>query len=81
MISGLFGIEGRYPYLDKDLIQAFINLKTTIKNQRYKNCLASFLVENNYPFEEEVKDGFYPKKSKYTIYERVYNKFKNIFIN
>ncbi len=81
MISGLFGIEGRYPYLDKDLIQAFISLKTTIKNQRYKNCLASFLVENNYPFEEEVKDGFYPKKSKYTIYERIYNKFKNIFIN
>ena len=81
MITGLFGIEGRYPYLDKDLIQSFINLTTAIKNDRYKNCIASFLDVNNYPFEEEVKDGFYPKKSKYSIIERISNKLKKLLIN
>ena len=80
MIAGLFGIEGRYPFLDKDLIQQFLRLSTSLKNSRYKNCIANFLEINNYPYESGKKIGFVPQKTKFTIRERINYRIRN-FLN
>ena len=58
MITGLFGIEGRYPFLDSELTQEFLSLNVNLKNFKYKNCIANFLDMEKYPYEENIKIGF-----------------------
>lgn len=58
-IGGSFGIEGRYPYLDKDVVQSFINLSPKLKNMYFKSPLTNFLKINNYPINY-IKKGFNP---------------------
>ena len=79
MVAGLFGIEGRYPFLDKDLIQQFLQLSVELKNSRYKNCIANFLEINHYPYESGTKLGFVPQKTKFTIIERAQYRLRNLF--
>ena len=57
-VSGAFGIEGRYPYLDKNVVQEFLWLDSKLKNSFYKSPLHHFLTKNNYPFKPNVKVGF-----------------------
>ena len=56
-ISGMHGIEGRYPFLDKDLVQEFLWLSKDLKMKFYKSPLHNYLTNNNYPFKVE-KQGF-----------------------
>jgi asparagine synthetase B (glutamine-hydrolysing) len=56
------GIEGRYPFLDSDCVQAFLNLSSDLKNVEYKAPVANFLRTYSYPFEEGKKHGFSPGK-------------------
>jgi asparagine synthetase B (glutamine-hydrolysing) len=63
-ISGAYGLEGRYPYLDKFVVQEFLWLSSKLKNSQYKSVLYNYLKENNYPFEKDVKVGFKLTKSK-----------------
>lgn len=49
-ISGSFGIESRYPLLDKQVVQEFLSLKHKLKNKYFKSPVTNFLKENNYPF-------------------------------
>ena len=80
IISGLHGIEGRYPYLDKDLVQEFLNLTPELKNRIYKAPLDYFLEKNNYPFEKGIKIGFScDPRTKFTSYQEKKKKFKNFF--
>ncbi len=58
MITGLFGIEGRYPFLDSELTQEFLSITAKLKNSKYKNCIANFLDIENYPYAENTKIGF-----------------------
>lgn len=58
-ITGSFGIEGRYPFLDKKVVQSFINLKPELKNNYFKAPLSYFLMKNNYPINN-IKQGFNP---------------------
>ena len=58
MISGLFGIEGRYSFLDSELIQEFLLINSNLKNYKYKNCIANFLDIEKYPYQKKVKIGF-----------------------
>ena len=58
MITGIFGIEGRYPFLDYELTQEFLSLNANLKNYKYKNCIANFLDMEKYPYEENIKIGF-----------------------
>ena len=58
IISGLHGIEGRYPYLDKYVVQEFLWLTKDLKNNMYKAPLDYFMTKINYPFDKEVKLGF-----------------------
>ena len=76
MVSGLYGIEGRYPFLDLKVIQEFIHLKSDLKNKKYKSCISEFLERENYPFEMNAKEGFNPMSSQMNIFEKLIIKSK-----
>ena len=67
-VAGHFGIETRYPFLDKDLVQEFLWLSADLKNSKYKSCLDEYLKVNNFPYQPSEKRGFHVvekgKKSK-----------------
>lgn len=56
--AGVFNIETRYPFLDKDVVQEFLWLKPELKNRNYKAPLFEYLTRNNFPFEKNRKIGF-----------------------
>ena len=56
--SGIWGIETRYPYLDKDVVQEFLWLTSELKNKHYKSVLHDYFVKNNFPFDVGRKVGF-----------------------
>ena len=57
-VAGSYGIETRYPYLDKYVVQEFLWLQHTLKNSNYKSVLYEYLTQSNYPFEPDIKRGF-----------------------
>jgi len=57
-VAGAYGIEGRYPFLDKYVVQEFLWLTAELKNKNYKSPLDNYLVTNNFPFEKNQKTGF-----------------------
>ena len=59
-VGGTYGIECRYPFLDRDLVQEFLWLSSDLKNKYYKAPIREFLVKNNFPFKEGLsgKVGF-----------------------
>ncbi|AYV84292.1 MAG: hypothetical protein Hyperionvirus21_26 [Hyperionvirus sp.] len=57
-VSGSQGIEGRYPYLDKKLVQEFLWLTPELKNSYYKAPLDYYLKSHSYPYEDGIKRGF-----------------------
>ena len=57
-IAGTYGIEGRYPFLDKDVVQEFLWLSAELKNINYKAPIHNYLLLNNYPFDLNKKVGF-----------------------
>ena len=58
IVSGTWGIEGRYPFLDKQVVQEFLWLSNDIKNSNYKSVIHNYLIKNNYPFVVKEKIGF-----------------------
>jgi asparagine synthetase B (glutamine-hydrolysing) len=57
-VSGKYGIEGRYPFLDCELVQEFLSLDVNLKNQIYKAPLHYFMRVTKYPFDVGNKIGF-----------------------
>ena len=57
-VAGSYGIETRYPYLDKYVVQEFLWLNCNLKNLKYKSVLDDYLTKSNYPFEKNIKRGF-----------------------
>lgn len=57
-IAGSYGLEARYPFLDKAVVQEFLNLSAALKNSAYKSVLHHYLTAYHFPFEPEVKRGF-----------------------
>ena len=57
-VAGAYGIEARYIYLDRQLVQEFLYLTPELKNAHYKAPLREYMIRNNYPFEEGKKTGF-----------------------
>jgi asparagine synthetase B (glutamine-hydrolysing) len=57
-VSGAYGIEGRYPYLDKEVVQEFLWLSSELKNSDYKAPLTKYMEKYQYPFDKELKVGF-----------------------
>jgi len=62
-VSGLHGIEGRYPFLDKALVQEFLWLKSDLKNLKYKSIIDEYMSRLNYPFDKGAKIGFNAAKN------------------
>ena len=56
--SGMWGIETRYPFLDKDVVQEFLWLNSDLKNKYYKSVLHNYFINNNFPFDKGRKVGF-----------------------
>ena len=56
--GGAFNIETRYPFLDRALVQAFLDLTTGAKNRYYKAPLREYLVRHEFPYQDGVKIGF-----------------------
>jgi len=57
-IAGHYGIETRYPFLDKQLVQEFLWLLPELKNKKYKSAINEYLTLNKFPFSEGQKIGF-----------------------
>lgn len=73
-ILGRFGIEGRYPFLDKAAVQQFLSLTADRKNAAYKAPLNHFLRRHGYPFESETKRGFCPADRR-TLVQKILQAF------
>lgn len=54
-VGGCFGIESRYPFLDKQVVQEFLWLVDSVKNSEFKQCIAQYMRNNNFPFLENKK--------------------------
>jgi len=57
-VAGHYGIETRYPFLDKYLVQEFLWLDSKLKNSKYKSVLDEYLKVNNFPYQSGQKIGF-----------------------
>ena len=57
-VSGSYGVEGRYPFLDTKVVQEFLWLSPELKNSNYKSVLHHYLTKHNYPFDKAQKVGF-----------------------
>jgi asparagine synthetase B (glutamine-hydrolysing) len=60
LAAGVFGVEARYPFLDRAVVQEFLWLSVELKNRSYKAPLHDYMTRHNYPFDENVKSGFWP---------------------
>jgi len=56
--GGAFGVETRYPYLDRRVVQEFLWLSAAAKNRFYKAPLREYLLRHSFAFEEGIKRGF-----------------------
>jgi asparagine synthetase B (glutamine-hydrolysing) len=61
-VGSINGIESRYPYLDKMVVQEFLWLNVDNKNKFYKSPLHKYMIKNNYPFDNCKKRGFKAKR-------------------
>jgi asparagine synthetase B (glutamine-hydrolysing) len=57
-VGGSYGIEVRYPFLDKQVVQEFLWLDVTLKNRIYKSPLDYYLSTNKFPYSKGQKLGF-----------------------
>ena len=49
-VAGCYGIESRYPFLDKQVVQEFLWLSDTLKNSEFKQCISQYMRKLNFPF-------------------------------
>jgi len=57
-VGGCYGIEMRYPFLDKKVVQEFLWLTHTLKNNEYKAPIDFYFKKNKFPYEKNAKRGF-----------------------
>ena len=68
IIGGSYGIEIRYPFLDKNVVQEYLWLSCVLKNKIYKAPIHYYLKKYNYPVYDKHKIGFGKAKKKIIIY-------------
>jgi asparagine synthetase B (glutamine-hydrolysing) len=59
-VAGALGTEGRFPYLDRAVVQEFLWLSVGLKNRNYKAPLHEYMTRCDYLFDKGVKTGFCP---------------------
>jgi asparagine synthetase B (glutamine-hydrolysing) len=57
-VTGSYSQEGRYPFLDKAVVQEFLNLSCELKNREYKSVISNYLRTYKFPFCPNEKIGF-----------------------
>jgi len=57
--ASMFGIQTRYPFIDKYVVQEFLNIDVALKNKYYKAPLRVYLEKHNYPFAPGKKAGLW----------------------
>jgi asparagine synthetase B (glutamine-hydrolysing) len=57
-VAGAFGVEARYPFLDRELVQEFLSLDCSLKNSAYKAPLDFYLEARSFPYGRNKKYGF-----------------------
>jgi len=62
-VAGSHGIETRYPFLDVNLVQEFLWLKSGLKNRQYKAPIDDYMSNHSFPFTRNEKVGFRPNHS------------------
>ena len=50
VVAGAYGLETRYPFLDKAVVQEFLHLTVELKNRIYKSVLDDYLEEKKISF-------------------------------
>lgn len=58
VVAGSHGLEARYPFLDRTVVQEFLWLSQEVKNELYKRPVHDFLTSLGYPLDLGNKDGF-----------------------
>lgn len=58
LVAGAHGVEARYPFLDRAVVQEFLWLDATVKNSKYKAPIHEWLARFDYPFRAAEKVGF-----------------------
>lgn len=61
IVAGAHGVEGRYPFLDPQVVQEFLWLAPSVKNGHYKAPLHDAFERWQYPYEKGKKRGFAAK--------------------
>lgn len=61
IVAGAHGVEGRYPFLDPQVVQEFLWLAPSVKNGHYKAPLHDAFERWAYPYERGKKRGFAAK--------------------
>lgn len=56
-IGGMYGIESRFPLIDRRLVQAWINTDHRLKNAKYKGWMQDYMDQYHYPYTLK-KHGF-----------------------
>ena len=51
-VTGTYGIEGRYPFLDAAVVQEQLSLSRHLKNKYYKAAVQLYLRDHGYPVEQ-----------------------------
>jgi asparagine synthase (glutamine-hydrolysing) len=57
-VGGSFGIEMRYPFLDKNVVQEFLWLHEDLKNKEYKAPIDYYFNKEGFPYAKNEKKGF-----------------------
>lgn len=60
MVASYYGVETRYPFLDTNCVQKFLNLNSVLKNKAYKAPLEFLFEKYKFPYEKNIKRGFNP---------------------
>ncbi|CAE7425574.1 unnamed protein product, partial [Symbiodinium necroappetens] len=58
LVAGVHGVEARYPFLDRMVVQEFLWLSSEVKNAKYKAPVHDWLARFSYPFRSGEKVGF-----------------------
>ena len=66
-IAGAHGIEARYPYLDRRVVQEYLWLSDELKNSLYKAPIHFLFRDSSYPFDAGKKYGFVADHSPLTV--------------
>ena len=59
-VTGAYGIEGRFPFLDTAVVQAGLSLSQALKNKYYKAGSQLYMAKYGYPHESCIADADHP---------------------